>query len=90
MTYSGIVGTGSYLPERVVDNDEFARRLDTSDAWIRERTGIVQRHIAEKSQGCIEVRLIAELDHDAIPLLAGQADTVGLMRARQPELDPQI
>ena len=44
MTYSRIIGTGSYLPERIVDNHEFARRLDTSDAWIRERTGIVQRH----------------------------------------------
>jgi 3-oxoacyl-[acyl-carrier-protein] synthase III len=50
MTYSRIIGTGSYLPERVVDNHEFARRLDTSDAWIRERTGIVQRHIAAEGQ----------------------------------------
>jgi 3-oxoacyl-[acyl-carrier-protein] synthase-3 len=50
MTYSRIVGTGSYLPARIVDNDEFARRLDTSDAWIRERTGIAQRHIAAESQ----------------------------------------
>ena len=50
MIYSRITGTGSYLPERIVDNHEFARRLDTSDAWIRERTGIVQRHIAADGQ----------------------------------------
>src|SRR5438105_2960143 len=50
MIYSRIVGTGSYLPARVMTNDEFAARLDTSDAWIRERTGIVQRHIAEPGQ----------------------------------------
>src|SRR5512135_72052 len=50
MIYSRIVGTGSYLPARVMRNDEFAARLDTSDEWIRERTGIVQRHIAEESQ----------------------------------------
>jgi len=50
MTYSRIVGTGSYLPARVMHNDEFAARLDTSDQWIRERTGIVQRHIADESQ----------------------------------------
>jgi 3-oxoacyl-[acyl-carrier-protein] synthase III len=50
MIYSRIVGTGSYLPPRVMTNAEFAARLDTTDAWIRERTGIVQRHIAEKSQ----------------------------------------
>ena len=50
MIYSRIVGTGSYLPPRVMDNDEFARRLETSDAWIRERTGIARRHIANESQ----------------------------------------
>ena len=47
MTYSRIVGTGSYLPPRIVTNDDLAGRLDTSDAWIRERTGIRQRHIAD-------------------------------------------
>ena len=41
-----IAGIGGYLPERVVSNDELARRIDTSDAWIAERTGIRQRHIA--------------------------------------------
>ena len=39
-------GVGAYLPERIVSNDELAARIDTSDAWIRERTGIAQRHIA--------------------------------------------
>ena len=39
-------GAGSYLPERVVTNAELAARLDTSDEWITERTGIRQRHIA--------------------------------------------
>jgi 3-oxoacyl-[acyl-carrier-protein] synthase-3 len=57
--YSRIAGTGSYLPLRVMTNDEFAARLDTSDAWIRERTGIVQRHIAEKSQGSSDLALEA-------------------------------
>ncbi|MCQ4160269.1 ketoacyl-ACP synthase III [Roseomonas sp. GC11] len=43
-----IAGTGGYLPALVLDNDSLAARhgLDTSDAWIRERTGIRQRHIA--------------------------------------------
>ena len=50
MTYSRIVGTGSYLPPRVMSNDDFAARLETSDAWIRERTGIAQRHIADDGQ----------------------------------------
>jgi 3-oxoacyl-[acyl-carrier-protein] synthase-3 len=59
MTYSRIVGTGSYLPQRVMTNDEFATRLDTSDAWIRERTGIAQRHIAEPSQTSSDLALEA-------------------------------
>ena len=59
MIYSRIAGTGSYLPARVMTNAEFAARLETSDAWIRERTGIVQRHIAEKSQASSDLALEA-------------------------------
>ena len=59
MIYSRIAGTGSYLPPRIVANDEFAATLDTSDAWIRERTGIVQRHIAAESQNCSDLALEA-------------------------------
>jgi 3-oxoacyl-[acyl-carrier-protein] synthase-3 len=59
MIYSRIVGTGSYLPARVVTNAEFAERLETSDQWIRERTGIVQRHIAEPSQASSDLALEA-------------------------------
>jgi len=59
MTYSRIVGTGGYLPPRVVKNDEFARRLDTSDAWIRERTGIAERRIADESQASSDLALEA-------------------------------
>ena len=43
---SQAAGTGGYLPERIVTNDELAARLDTSDAWIRQRTGIAERRIA--------------------------------------------
>jgi 3-oxoacyl-[acyl-carrier-protein] synthase III len=43
---SQAAGTGGYLPERIVANDELAARLDTSDAWIRQRTGIAERRIA--------------------------------------------
>ena len=59
MTWSRIVGTGSYLPARVVTNDEFARRLDTTDTWIRERTGIVERRIADESQASSDLALEA-------------------------------
>jgi 3-oxoacyl-[acyl-carrier-protein] synthase-3 len=43
---SVVQGCGAYLPERVVTNDELAAKMDTSDAWIQQRTGIRQRHIA--------------------------------------------
>lgn len=59
MIRSRIAGTGSYLPPRIVMNDEFAQRLDTSDAWIRERTGIAQRHIADESQSASDLALEA-------------------------------
>jgi len=48
--YSRIIGSGSYLPRNVVTNDDLAQRMDTSDEWIRSRTGIRQRHIAEAGE----------------------------------------
>ncbi|MFY9317248.1 MAG: beta-ketoacyl-ACP synthase III [Burkholderiales bacterium] len=59
MIFSRIVGTGSYLPPTVLTNDELSRRVDTSDAWIQERTGIRQRHIADKSQASSDLALEA-------------------------------
>ena len=47
-----LAGCGGYLPERVVTNDELARTVDTSDEWIRERTGIRQRHFAARHETC--------------------------------------
>ena len=46
MIRSVVQGCGAYLPERIVTNDELARKMETSDEWIRQRTGITQRHIA--------------------------------------------
>jgi 3-oxoacyl-[acyl-carrier-protein] synthase III len=43
---SVVTGVGGFLPDRVVTNDDLARIVDTSDAWIRERTGIRQRRQA--------------------------------------------
>jgi 3-oxoacyl-[acyl-carrier-protein] synthase-3 len=47
---SVIRGVGAHLPKRIVTNEDLARRVDTSDAWIKERTGIEQRHIAEDAE----------------------------------------
>jgi 3-oxoacyl-[acyl-carrier-protein] synthase-3 len=56
---SRIVGVGGYLPERVVTNHELAARLDTSDEWIVERSGIRQRHIAAEGQKTSDLALAA-------------------------------
>ena len=50
MSYSKIIGTGGYLPERVMLNSELAQMVDTSDEWIQARTGIKQRHIAGENE----------------------------------------
>ncbi len=73
-----LLGAGGYLPERVVSNDELAARLDTSDAWIRERTGIVQRHLASP--------------HETAAFMAGQAARRALDAAgvRSDEIDAVV
>ncbi|MDR6992415.1 beta-ketoacyl-ACP synthase III [Luteimonas sp. 3794] len=48
--YSRIAGTGSYLPEKVLTNDDLAQFVDTSDEWIASRTGIRERHIAAEGE----------------------------------------
>ncbi|MCA3598999.1 MAG: ketoacyl-ACP synthase III [Methylobacterium sp.] len=50
MRRSRIAGVGSFLPARIVTNAELAERMDTSDEWIRQRTGIGQRHIAAEGE----------------------------------------
>jgi 3-oxoacyl-[acyl-carrier-protein] synthase-3 len=48
--YSRIAGTGSYLPEKILTNDDLSKIVDTSDEWIAARTGIRQRHIAAEGE----------------------------------------
>ncbi len=48
--YSRIAGTGSYLPEKLVTNDDLAKVVETSDEWIQTRTGIRERHIAAEGE----------------------------------------
>ena len=77
MIHSRIVGTGSYLPPRVVTNEELSLKLDTSDAWIQERTGIRQRHIADESQASSDLALEAgRRALDAAGMKAGDIDLI--------------
>ena len=59
VTRSVILGCGSYLPSRVVSNDDLAKMIDTSDAWIVERTGIKRRHIASDGETTSDLALEA-------------------------------
>ena len=54
-----ITGTGSYAPSRIMTNDDFAAYLDTSDSWIRERTGIRERRIAAEGEATSDLAVEA-------------------------------
>ena len=77
VTRSRIIGTGVYLPARVMENAELAAQVDTSDQWIVERTGIRRRHIAAEGEftsdlataAAREALLAAGLDAEAIDLI---------------------
>lgn len=56
---SVITGVGSYLPDRVVTNDELAKKIDTSDEWIRSRSGIGERHFAADDQATSDLAVEA-------------------------------
>ena len=57
--YAHVTGIGSYLPEKIVTNQELSERIDTSDEWIKERTGIAQRHIAADDETTSDLGYIA-------------------------------
>lgn len=72
MSVSRIRGTGSYLPERVMTNHDLERMVDTSDQWIRERTGIIERHIAAEGETCGDLAVMAAQRALAASDLGGQ------------------
>ena len=77
MTYSRIVGTGGYLPEKVVTNQDLAKELDTSDEWIRERTGIKRRHIAAEGETTSDMAVQAA--NRALDMAGLAADDIDLI-----------
>ncbi len=75
MTGAAILGLGDYRPSRVVNNDEISLRVDTNDAWIRERTGIVTRHVAGDDEDIVTMAAAA----GAKALAAAGVDSVDLV-----------
>jgi len=77
-----VIGCGSYLPERVVTTAELAERLDTSDQWIVQRTGIRQRHVAADGEVCSDLaRNAAERALAAAGVKANEIELVVLATA---------
>lgn len=85
--YSRIIGTGGYLPERILTNDELSRTVETSHEWIVERTGIHSRHIVAEHETAasmaeiaasqaIEAAQIEANDIDLIIVATGTPDCV--------------
>lgn len=77
MTYSRIIGTGSYLPEKVVTNSDLEKTMDTSDAWIQERTGIKRRHLAADDE--VTSDLAYEAAIRAIDAAGIKAEDIGVI-----------
>ncbi|MEX0760389.1 MAG: 3-oxoacyl-ACP synthase, partial [Tistlia sp.] len=59
VTRSLVIGHGAYLPEKILTNDDLMKIVDTDDAWIRQRTGITQRHIAAEGENTSDLGLAA-------------------------------
>ena len=72
-----IVGTGSYVPEKVLTNADLERMVDTNDQWIRERTGIRERHVAAESEASSDLALKAA--HKALKMAGIRAEDVDLI-----------
>jgi 3-oxoacyl-[acyl-carrier-protein] synthase III len=75
--HSRIIGTGSYLPERILTNYDLEKMVDTSDEWIRTRTGITQRHIV--SDGQMASDLAANASRSAMENADISADEIDLI-----------
>lgn len=77
MMYSRVIGTGSYLPEKILTNRDLEQMVDTSDEWIRSRTGIAQRHIATDDQMASDLALNASREAmKAAKVDAGEIDLI--------------
>jgi len=77
VTYSRITGTGSFLPEKVLTNHDLERMVDTSDQWIKDRTGISKRHIAAAGETTCDLAEVAARNAlEAAAVTAAEIDLV--------------
>jgi len=77
VTYSRITGTGSFLPENVLSNHDLEKMVDTSDQWIKDRTGISKRHIAAEGETTCDLAEAAALNAlEAAGVAASEIDLI--------------
>jgi 3-oxoacyl-[acyl-carrier-protein] synthase-3 len=77
VSFARIIGTGGYLPSNVVTNHDLEKLVDTSDQWIRERTGIEQRHIAVEGETTVD--LAEQASRNAIEAAGIDASEIDLI-----------
>jgi 3-oxoacyl-[acyl-carrier-protein] synthase-3 len=77
MRYAHITGWGKYVPAKIMTNDDMSKLMDTSDEWIRTRTGIRQRHFAAENETCTKMAIAAATEAiDNAGILPSQIDLV--------------
>ena len=84
--FSRIAGTGSYLPAKVLTNAELATRIDTSDEWVRSRTGICSRHIAAPEEQTSDLALAAARQALAAAGIAGSEVDLIVVATTTPDM----
>jgi len=89
--YSRIIGTGRYLPERVLTNADLEKMVDTTDEWIRTRTGIQQRHlVAEDETTCDMAEVAARRAMKAAGVTAKEIDMVVVGTTTPDQIFPNV
>ena len=89
MSYARIIGTGGYLPERIMSNHDLEKLVDTSDQWIRERTGIEQRHIAAAGETTVDLaEKASRLAIEAAGIDASEIDLIVLATSTPDKIFP--
>ena len=96
--FTKIISTGSYLPEKILTNDDLSKFVDTSDEWIRSRSGIQSRHIAADGEETSDLAVMAAkralegagLAATDVDLIVVRENTEGLYSGLEHEVVPGV
>lgn len=91
MTYAKIIATGSYLPERIMSNAELSTFLDTSDEWIRSRSGIEERRLAASDESTSDLAYHAAYNAlEQSPITAQDLDMILVATSTPDHIFPSV